>query len=110
MPKELADRRRVRIRVSELSEQVDFHDSVRGDELVERVVPGVNGISVRETQVFCGGTYLPQVCTEQGWSARKFLTHCAVHKAGIATRDPLNDRSLAWQTYTATVLVDPPHS
>ena len=105
---ELGDRGRVRISVSVLSEPVDVPDDVRGEALVARVVPGVHGIIVREKHGLCGGTYLPQVCTEQGWSARKFLTHCAVHKAGIATRDPLNDRALAWQTYTATVLTDPP--
>lgn len=103
---ELAAPGRIQISVSVLSEPVDVPDDVRGDALVARVTPGVHGIIVREKRGYRGGTYLPQVCTEQGWSARKFLTHCALCKAGIPTRDPLTDKRLAWQTYTATVLCD----
>jgi len=30
-----------------------------------------------------GGTFLPQVATETGWSLEEFLGHCSRDKAGI---------------------------
>jgi len=96
----------ISISISVLSEPEKIPDDVRGDALIARVTPGVHGIIVREKNGFGGGTYLPQVCTEQGWTAREFMRHCAIHKAGISTRDPFNDKNLSWMTYTATVISD----
>jgi len=97
----------IQIDISVLSEPKPVPDDIRGAALVDYVKVGVHGIYVREKDGFRSGTYLPQVATDQGWDSEEFLCDCAVHKAGIRTRDPLNDRNISWLTYTATVISDP---
>jgi len=94
------------ISISVLSEPKEVPDDIRGDALLSYVKVGVHGIYVHEKNGYRSGTYLPQVGTEMGWTTEEFLYDCAVHKAGIRTKDPINDKNLTWLTYTATVISD----
>ncbi|NVO18698.1 MAG: AmmeMemoRadiSam system protein B [Bacteroidetes bacterium] len=49
-----------------------------------------------------GGTFLPQVATETGWSLEEFLGHCARDKAGIGW-DGWKDKDAEIFTYQALV-------
>jgi AmmeMemoRadiSam system protein A len=42
---------------------------------------GKHGIYIRKG--YSGGTFLPQVATETGWTLEEFLGHCSRDKAGI---------------------------
>jgi hypothetical protein len=42
---------------------------------------GKHGIYIKKGM--SGGTFLPQVATETGWTREEFLGHCAQDKAGI---------------------------
>jgi AmmeMemoRadiSam system protein B/AmmeMemoRadiSam system protein A len=48
----------------------------------------------------CGGTYLPQVAEETGWTKEQFLEHCAQEKAGLK---PNEWRTAQLYTYEAIV-------
>jgi len=49
----------------------------------EEVEVGKHGIWVKDPKTGRGGTYLPEVATEQGWDRDKFLSHCCSEKAGL---------------------------
>ncbi|KAL7716799.1 AMMECR1 domain-containing protein [Entamoeba marina] len=87
------------ISVSCLTVPIDITDPLNN------VIAGKHGIVVEKG--WCRGTYLPQVATEQGWDTKTFCTHCAHSKAGIdSSVDVLNDPSVHWQTYTATIVTE----
>lgn len=92
----------IKVSVSVLSKPVRVP---AGKSVLDVVVVGVHGVIVEKDG--CSGTYLPQVATEQGWDAKRFVTHCALRKAGIASADPINDPEVHWQTYTASIAVEP---
>jgi MEMO1 family protein len=48
---------------------------------VEQIVLGKHGIYISKNGR--GGTFLPQVATETGWTLEEFLGHCSRDKAGI---------------------------
>ena len=96
----------VNVRISVLSDLELIPDGIRGDALIAMITPGVHGIFVHEKNGKRGGTYLPQVCLQEGWTVPQFLTETAVNKAGIPTKDPLNDMNLMWMRYTATVITE----
>jgi AmmeMemoRadiSam system protein B/AmmeMemoRadiSam system protein A len=48
---------------------------------IDEIVLGRDGIYIKKG--FAGGTFLPQVATETGWTKEEFLGHCARDKAGI---------------------------
>jgi len=51
--------------------------------------PGKHGVYIRRG--YRSGCFLPQVATEQGWSAEEFLSRCCDSKAGLppdAWKDP----------------------
>ncbi|HOZ30544.1 MAG TPA: AmmeMemoRadiSam system radical SAM enzyme [Bacteroidales bacterium] len=48
---------------------------------VEQIVLGKHGIYISKGSR--GGTFLPQVATETGWTLEEFLGHCSQDKAGI---------------------------
>ncbi|MCX6150664.1 MAG: AmmeMemoRadiSam system protein B [Ignavibacteriales bacterium] len=48
---------------------------------IDEIVLGKHGIYVKKGM--SGGTFLPQVATETGWTKEEFLGHCAQDKAGI---------------------------
>ena len=92
----------IEITISVLSAPIPVSDPMK------EIVVGVHGIIVSKGSMF-RGTYLPQVATEQGWDLKTFLVHCAVHKAGIPSKDPLNDPSIKWESYTATLIRENRH-
>lgn len=47
----------------------------------DEIVMGKHGIYIMKNGR--GGTFLPQVATETGWSKEEFLSHCAAQKAGL---------------------------
>jgi AmmeMemoRadiSam system protein A len=47
----------------------------------EKLHVGVHGIYV--TNGFRSGCFLPEVATDQGWTAQQFLSYCCAHKAGM---------------------------
>ncbi len=48
---------------------------------VREIILGKHGIYLKKG--YLGGTFLPQVATETGWTLEEFLGHCAQDKAGI---------------------------
>jgi AmmeMemoRadiSam system radical SAM enzyme/AmmeMemoRadiSam system protein B/AmmeMemoRadiSam system protein A len=48
---------------------------------VQQIVLGKHGIYISKNSR--GGTFLPQVATETGWTLEEFLGHCSRDKAGI---------------------------
>lgn len=48
---------------------------------IDEIILGRHGIYLRKGSR--GGTFLPQVATETGWTRQEFLGHCARDKAGI---------------------------
>jgi hypothetical protein len=48
---------------------------------IDEIELGKHGIYIMKGNR--GGTFLPQVATETGWSKEEFLGHCAQDKAGI---------------------------
>jgi AmmeMemoRadiSam system protein A len=48
---------------------------------IDEITLGKHGIYIKKGSK--GGTFLPQVATETGWSKEEFLGHCAQDKAGI---------------------------
>jgi AmmeMemoRadiSam system protein B/AmmeMemoRadiSam system protein A len=48
---------------------------------IDEITMGKHGIYIKKGSK--GGTFLPQVATETGWSKEEFLGHCAQDKAGI---------------------------
>ncbi|HCV43255.1 MAG TPA: TIGR00296 family protein [Bacteroidetes bacterium] len=48
---------------------------------IDEIELGKHGIYIRKGAQ--GGTFLPQVATETGWTKEEFLGHCAQDKAGI---------------------------
>jgi len=48
---------------------------------ISEIQLGKHGIYIKKG--FSGGTFLPQVATETGWTLEEFLGHCARDKAGI---------------------------
>jgi len=70
------------IEISILSPMVRTHDPLS-------LKPGVHGIYIRRGSR--SGCFLPQVATEQGWTAEQFLSYCCAGKAGLpshAWKDP----------------------
>ena len=48
---------------------------------IDEIVLGKHGIYIK--QGYLGGTFLPQVATETGWTKEEFLSHCSHDKAGL---------------------------
>ena len=46
-----------------------------------------------------GGTFLPQVATETGWTLEEFLGHCARDKAGIGWEGWKNAEIFIYEAY-----------
>ncbi len=70
--------------LDELNE-VDIDISVltpmRRIQSIHEIVLGKHGIYIKKGNT--GGTFLPQVATQTGWTLEEFLGHCARDKAGI---------------------------
>lgn len=67
-------------------DSVDFEISVltpmRKIDSVSEIVLGKHGIYISKNGR--GGTFLPQVATETGWTLEEFLGHCSRDKAGLS--------------------------
>ncbi len=48
---------------------------------IDEIVLGRDGIYIKDG--FAGGTFLPQVAKETGWTKEEFLGHCSQDKAGL---------------------------
>ena len=72
------------VKVQEL-ESIDIEISVltpmRKIKNISEIQLGKHGIYIKKG--FSGGTFLPQVATETGWSLEEFLGHCSQDKAGL---------------------------
>jgi hypothetical protein len=91
--RELAD---IDLEISVLSPLQQVEDPVREIQL------GRHGIVVRDENGR-GGTYLPQVAEETGWTVEEFLGHCSHDKAGLAW-DGWTKPSAQVYTFTAKVI------
>ena len=59
---------------------------------------GVHGIYI--VQGRRSGCFLPEVASEQGWTAEQFLSYCCAHKAGLSP-DAWRDRDCAVYLFTS---------
>lgn len=72
------------VKVSELESihiEISVLTPMRKINSISEIQLGKHGIYIKKG--FQGGTFLPQVATETGWSLDEFLGHCARDKAGI---------------------------
>ncbi|MBN1895662.1 AmmeMemoRadiSam system protein A, partial [bacterium] len=85
-------------------DQIDIKISVLSDLVrvrsAEEVEVGKHGIWIKQGRQ--GGTYLPEVAVEQGWTREEFIEHCCVEKAGLP-RDALK-RGAELYIYTSQIL------
>jgi AmmeMemoRadiSam system protein A len=67
--------------VNQLDIEISVLTPMRRVGSIDEIELGKHGIYIRKGTR--GGTFLPQVATETGWSKEEFLGHCAQDKAGI---------------------------
>ncbi|MCI1779806.1 MAG: AmmeMemoRadiSam system protein B [Bacteroidales bacterium] len=91
MPLKKDELNKIRIEISVLSPLRQIYD-------INEIELGRDGIYMIKGS--CGGTFLPQVAAETGWTREEFLGHCARDKAGIGW-DGWRDADL--YTYEAVV-------
>jgi AmmeMemoRadiSam system protein B/AmmeMemoRadiSam system protein A len=84
---------RIDIKISVLSDLVRVQSP-------EEVEVGRHGIWIKHGRR--GGTYLPEVAVEQGWTREEFIEHCCVEKAGLPP-DALK-RGAELYVYTSQIL------
>lgn len=66
----------------------------------KKIIPGKHGVIVKKGMR--GGTFLPQVATENNWDLKTFLSNLCSHKAGLS-EDCYKDPSVELLIYTAQV-------
>ncbi|MDD5218884.1 MAG: AmmeMemoRadiSam system protein A [Candidatus Omnitrophica bacterium] len=67
--------------IAQIKIEISILGELRKMNSIQELKIGKHGIIVSKGGY--SGTYLPQVATEQGWTAEKFVQHCACQKAGI---------------------------
>ncbi len=67
--------------VDKLEIEISVLTPMRKINSIDEIELGRHGIYIKKG--LNGGTFLPQVATETGWSKEEFLGHCARDKAGI---------------------------
>ena len=67
--------------VNKLEIEISVLTPMKKINSIDEIVLGKHGIYIRKGMN--GGTFLPQVATETGWTKEEFLGHCAQDKAGI---------------------------
>jgi len=91
------------VTLSEL-EDIDIEISVltpmKKIDSIDEIELGKHGIYIKKG--YYGGTFLPQVATETGWSLEEFLGHCARDKAGIGYTG-WQDENTTIYTYEAII-------
>ena len=73
-PVTLVEMDKIEIKISVLS-------TLKKIDSIDEIEVGKHGIWIRQGSR--GGTYLPEVATEQGWNKIEFLEHCCAEKAGL---------------------------
>ena len=66
-------------------------------------IVGVHGLYIKRGRR--GGTYLPQVATEQGWDKRTFISHLCRYKTGLSA-DSWKQKETEVSIYSAQVFGD----
>jgi len=66
----------------------------------KKIVPGKHGVIIRKGMR--GGTFLPQVASENNWDLETFLSNLCAQKAGLS-KDCYKDPKVDLFTYTAQV-------
>ncbi len=74
LPVQSKELKEIHIEISVLTPMKKIRD-------IQEIKLGTHGIYIKKG--FQGGTFLPQVATETGWTLEEFLGHCARDKAGI---------------------------
>lgn len=67
--------------VDKLEIEISVLTPMRKIKSIDEIELGKHGIYIKKGMN--GGTFLPQVATETGWSKEEFLGHCARDKAGL---------------------------
>lgn len=67
--------------LSDIDIEISVLTPMRKIKTIDEIQMGKHGIYIRKGNR--GGTFLPQVATETGWTKEEFLGHCAQDKAGI---------------------------
>jgi len=94
------------VTAEELRNEIDLDISILSppfkiQDPLKEVKIGRHGVIVSKGNK--GGTYLPQVATENNWDLEFFLRHLAKHKAGISG-DALNDQEVQWEAYEVSLI------
>lgn len=74
---------------------------VRVSRPLEEIKLGRDGILIKDKGR--GGTFLPQVATETGWTLKEFLGHCSRDKAGLGWEGWKSPTAQVY-TYTCTIV------
>jgi hypothetical protein len=83
----------IKIKISVLSDLKPISD-------VNDIIVGKHGVYVRSG--FRGGTYLPEVAVEQGWTRTQMLEHLCAEKAGLP-KDAWKDKNTKISIYTSQI-------
>ena len=67
--------------LKDLEIEISVLSPMRKVRSIDEIQLGKHGVYIQKENR--GGTFLPQVATETGWSKEEFLGHCAQDKAGI---------------------------
>jgi AmmeMemoRadiSam system protein B/AmmeMemoRadiSam system protein A len=67
--------------IDELEIEISVLSPMKKIISIDEIELGRHGIYIKKG--YFGGTFLPQVATETGWSREEFLGHCSRDKAGI---------------------------
>ena len=67
--------------IKDLDLEISVLTPMRKINSIDEIVLGKHGIYIKKGTR--GGTFLPQVAKETGWTKEEFLGHCAQDKAGI---------------------------
>jgi AmmeMemoRadiSam system protein A len=68
--------------INDLEIEISVLSPMKKISSIDEITLGVHGIYIIKGGR--GGTFLPQVATETGWTKEEFLGHCAQDKAGLS--------------------------
>ncbi|MFB3896011.1 MAG: AmmeMemoRadiSam system protein B [bacterium] len=92
-PVKVTELSKIKIKISVLSGLKEISD-------VNEIIVGKHGVYVRSG--YRGGTYLPEVATEQGWTRTQMLEHLCAEKAGLP-KDAWKDKNTQIFIYTSQI-------
>ena len=85
--------------IKDLELEISVLTPMKKIESIDEIVLGKHGIYIKKGGM--GGTFLPQVATQTGWTKEEFLGHCSRDKARLAW-DGWKDADI--YTYEALVI------